>query len=270
MARTGWVAAGLLALAAAGLAAQQRDSDFGLGEQAWCREARDARECAVREEVLTGLTLVDLDARGNGGVEVRGWDRPDVQVRVRIAVYDGDDPAAIASQVRLVTTGGRIRVDGPPNGRTWRSRGWSAAFELQMPRGMELRVDATNGGVGVRDVSGRMDLRTVNGGISLDGASGDVRGETVNGGVQARLASGTWRGPLDLSTVNGGITLAMTPDLSADIDVRAVNGGVRIDYPVTVSGLISNRREFRGTIGAGGGQIRATAVNGGVTIRRVG
>jgi DUF4097 and DUF4098 domain-containing protein YvlB len=78
-----------------------------------------------------------------------------------------------------------------------------------------------------------------------------------------------WDGPgLEVRTVNGGVTLAMPPDLSAELDVRAVNGGINVDFPVTVSGLIGGRRELRGTIGSGGPRIRASATNGGITITR--
>ena len=53
-----------------------------------------------------------------------------------------------------------------------------------------------------------------------------------------------------------------------ELEARAVNGGIHVDYPVTVSGLISSRRELRGTIGNGGPRIRASATNGGISITR--
>jgi len=274
MARTVWTTLLVLATAATvGLPAQRnRDRDFGLSQEEWCREARRSDVCEVREETVSNTRMIDVDARGNGGVNVRGWDRPDVHVRTRIVVYADNDAEAkqIASEIKLVTTGGRIRVDGPSRDRNWwRDRGWSASFELEVPRNSELLVGATNGGVNVRDVRGRMDLRTVNGGISLDDVSGDIRGETTNGGVDIRMTSDKWDGPgLDVRTVNGGISLALPSNLSAELEARAVNGGIHVDYPVTVSGLISNRRELRGTIGNGGPRIRASATNGGITITR--
>jgi hypothetical protein len=267
------IIASALALVAAATVSlpAQRDRDFGLSQDEWCREARRADVCEVREETLTNVRVVDLDARGNGGVAVVGWDRPDVHVRARVVVSgDSDaDARSLASEVRLTTTGGRIRVDGPTRRRWWRDGGWSVAFELQVPRSSDLTIAATNGGVSIRDVRGRMDLRTVNGGISLDDVSGDIRGETTNGGVHVRMTGEKWDGPgLEVRTVNGGVTLAMPPDLSAELDVRAVNGGINVDFPVTVSGLIGGRRELRGTIGSGGPRIRASATNGGITITR--
>jgi DUF4097 and DUF4098 domain-containing protein YvlB len=195
-----------------------------------------------------------------------------VHVRARVVVYADSEAEAkqIASEIRLVTTGGRIRAEGPPRDRGWwRDRGWSVAFELEVPRSSELTVGATNGGVSVRDVRGRMDLRTVNGGIALEDVSGDIRGETTNGGVDVRMTADKWEGPsLEVRTVNGGISLALPSNLSAELDARAVNGGINVDFPITVSGLISGRRELRGTIGSGGPRIRASATNGGITITR--
>jgi hypothetical protein len=273
MVRTVWTTVLVVAtVSAVSLPAQRgRDRDFGLSQEDWCRDARRSDICEVREETLSNVRVVDLDARGNGGVSVRGWDRPDVHVRARVVVYADSDAEAkqIASEIRLVTTGGRIRAEGPSRDRWWRDRGWSVSFELEVPRSTELTVGATNGGVSVRDVRGRMDLRTVNGGLSLEDVSGDIRGETTNGGVDIRMTGDKWEGPaLDVRTVNGGISLALPANLSAELDARAVNGGIQVDYPVTVSGLISNRRELRGTIGSGGPRIRASATNGGITITR--
>jgi DUF4097 and DUF4098 domain-containing protein YvlB len=271
MTRTALTTIMAIALCAASLTAQ-RQGDFGQSQQDWCRDVRRADVCEVREETIPNTRVVDVDARSNGGVVVHGWDRPDVHVRARVVVFaDSDaDARSLASEVRLVTTGGRIRVEGPARDRNWwRDRGWSVAFELQVPRSAELTVAATNGGIAVRDVRGRMDLRTTNGGLALEDVSGDIRGETTNGGVSVRMTSDKWEGPsLDVRTVNGGITLALPDGLSADLDARAVNGGIRVDFPVTVSGLISRGREVRGTIGAGGPRIRASATNGGISITR--
>jgi len=275
MFRTLLTAALVLLTVAPGLVAQrERDRDFGLSKEEWCRDERRADVCEVREDTLTNVRVVDLDARGNGGVSIRGWDRPDVHVRARVTVWADSEAEArsIASEIKLTMTGGRIRAEGSSResrGRNGRGRNWSISYELEVPRSAELTVSATNGGVSVRDVRGRMDLHTVNGGIALEDVSGDIRGETTNGGVQVRITGDKWDGPgLDIRTVNGGINLALPQTISAELDVRAVNGGVHVDYPVTVSGLISNRREIRGTIGAGGPRIRASAVNGGITITR--
>jgi hypothetical protein len=271
----------LLAVTAAVVPAQRnrdRDRRFGLSEEEWCRQDRQADFCEVREETLRNQSTVDLDARGNGGVAVRGWDRPDVQMRARVTVWDEirDAAAQVAKQIQITTTGGRIRADGPGDRRDRRrsrnrddDRYWSVAYELQVPRKADIRVDATNGGIIIEDVNGRIDAHTVNGGIVLGDVNGDVRGETVNGGVRVELANEKWDGPgLDLQTVNGGVSLAVPSGFSGELDARTANGGVAVDFPITISGMINNRRQIRGTIGSGGPRIRLSAVNGGISISR--
>ena len=93
-------------------AQRARDRDFGRSQEEWCREARRSDVCEVQEDTLSNVRSIDVDARGNGGVAVRGWDRSDVHVRARVLVYADSDAEAkqIASEIKLVTTGGRIRT----------------------------------------------------------------------------------------------------------------------------------------------------------------
>ena len=154
--------------------------------------------------------------------------------------------------------------------RDWNDdRYWSVAYELQVPRKADIRADATNGGIVVEDVRGRIDAHTVNGGIVLGDVNGDIRGETVNGGVRADLSNEKWDGPgLELKTVNGGVALAVPNGFSGELDARTANGGISVDFPITISGLINNRRQIRGTLGSGGARISLSAVNGGISISR--
>lgn len=279
MIRATCVAAVLFLSAAAILPAQSqnRDRDFGLSDDAWCRDARDADFCEVREETLRNLNTVDIDARGNGGVSVRGWDRDDVHVRVRVTAHarNEDDARSLVRDVRLVTTGGRIRMDGPRNGdrgswRGWRDREWwGATYEVQVPRNARVTLDATNGGIVVEDVRGSVDAQTTNGGLVFYNVSGDVRGRATNGGVIVELSGDRWQGAgLDVRTTNGGVRVSMPSNYSAELEARATNGGISVDFPITVQGLLNNRREIRATIGSGGPPIRVATTNGGVRIGR--
>jgi len=275
------VTAVLVTVTASVLPAQRnrdRDRPFGLSQDEWCRQDRRADFCEVREETLRNQSTIDLDARGNGGVAIRGWDRSDVQMRARVTVWENSRDAAeqLARQIEITTSGGRIRADGPRDRRRDRrfrdwddDRYWSVAYELQVPRKADVRIDATNGGIIVEDVRGRIDAHTVNGGLVFGEVNGDIRGETVNGGVRVELADEKWDGPgLDLSTVNGGVSLAVPSGFSGELEARTSNGGIAVDLPMTVRGLINSRRQISGTIGSGGARIRLSAVNGGISILR--
>jgi DUF4097 and DUF4098 domain-containing protein YvlB len=225
-----------------------------------------AYHCEVREETLAGGVPLDVDASPNGGIRVRGSDRSDVALRVRVVGYADSDEAArqIASQVRVDTGGGRVRAQGPQ--RTGHGY-WTASFELEVPQRSELTLRTVNGGITVRNLLGTVKFDATNGGVRLENVGGDVRGTTKNGGLHIDLNGDRWDGTgLDVETHNGGINLSMPANYSAELETGTTNGGLRVDFPITVQGRIN--RHITTTLGSGGPRIRAMTHNGGVNVRR--
>lgn len=237
-----------------------------------CREGRhrssDDRErfCDVRESRLDPTRSLDIDGRENGGVSVHGWDRSQVLVLAKIEAdgEDQDDARDVASQINIVTDDGRVRAEGPSTGR---HQSWSVSYDVWAPRQTDLHVVTQNGGVNVQDISGRLDLNAVNGGIVLHGVSGDVHGETTNGPLNVDLDGERWRGPgLDLRTTNGPVNLTIPDGYSARLETGTVNGGMLVDFPITLQGNIGRRITTQ--LGDGGPPIRAVTTNGPVIIHR--
>jgi hypothetical protein len=261
----------LTALAAttmAGVAAQgARDTSFS------CDDSRNGRRetfCEIREETLTGVSTLDVDATPNGGIRVRGWDRGDVQVRSRVTAYADTEAEArsLAAGVSISTSGGRIRADGPASGR---DEHWSVSFELLVPRNGSVTLDTRNGGISIADFRGTARFEARNGGVTLSNVGGDIRGETVNGGISIELDGDRWNGAgLDVETRNGGVRMLVPANYSARLETGTVNGGFRVDFPITVQGRLpaGRNRTLNTTLGSGGPTIRAVTTNGGVTIAR--
>ncbi len=231
------------------------------------QDGRRASHCEMRESTIGGANPIEVDARRNGGIHVRGWDRGDVQVRARIQTSAATDAEArrIASAVRIDTAGSRVRADGP---ETSRDEQWSVSFEVNVPRAAMLTLHANNGGIAIDDFHGSAKFHTTNGGITLNNVGGDLRGETTNGGVTVDAADGThWDGAgLDVETHNGGIRITLPKGFSAALEAGTVHGGISTDFPVTVSGRLRNHLET--TLGSGGPKLRAMTTNGGITIHQ--
>ena len=258
----------LLLATVTALAAQTRSGSFGLPDDQWCRQERQANFCEVRQDTLLGLSSVEVDATPNGGIAVRGWDRGDVQLRTKISVFAESDADArdVAAGVTVETGGGSIRAAGPEvRGRNY----WTASFELQVPRTSSLALKARNGGIAIGEFAGAARFESTNGGVALTRVDGDVRGETVNGGIAIELAGSRWTGAgLDVETRNGGITMAIPRNYSAQLEVGTTNGGFAIDFPLNVQGNLTRfDRHILTTLGAGGPRVRAMTVNGGIAIR---
>jgi len=229
-----------------------------------------ASYCEVREATIPAVNPLEIDARPNGGIRVRGWDSNEALVRSRVVGHADTEADArrIVSAVRIVTAGGTVHAEGPDRGH-WEQ--WQVSYELQVPRTAMLTLNTTNGGITVDDFRGAATIHVTNGGVTLRNVGGDIRGETTNGGVTVDLAGDRWDGAgLDVQTHNGGIRIAMPKDYSAALEVGTTHGRVSIDFPVTVQGDISRTlgRHLETVLGSGGARIRAITTNGGVTIRQ--
>ena len=90
------------------------------------------------------------------------------------------------------------------------------------------------------------------------GAGGDVRAHAQNGGLNVRLTGTHWEGAgLDAETQNGGVRLVVPEGYSARLTTGTVNGGMRTDIPITVSG--TSRASSRSHLASKSGDERITA-----------
>ena len=107
-----------------------------------------------------------------------------------------------------------------------------------------------------------VEFKTVNGGVKLSNVAGDFKGRTSNGGVDVDLDGPGWRGEgLDVETSNGGVHLRIPEHYSAHLETGTVNGGLNIDFPVTVQGRVD--KNISADLGGGGAPIRVRTHNGG-------
>lgn len=225
-----------------------------------------ARACNSIDQTVVARGKLLVDSRMNGGIIVIGENRRDIQLHAVIQTHARSQSRADAmvEEVRIRTEEGRISADGPDTGRNeW----WSVNFELHVPMNTDLDLTARNGGIAVAEVTGLLRMETENGGIHLDRVNGDVVAETTNGGIDVGLDGDHWEGKgLDATTTNGGVHVRVPDGYSAHLETSTVNGGMEIDFPVTVQGRIGRR--ISADLGKGGPTIRVTTTNGGVTVRR--
>jgi len=256
-----------LLLAGGPLAAQRRATG---GD--WCADENwgDDRQgfCEVREYSVpaSGGTMT-VDASPNGGISVEGSSRGDIVVQARVVATAATEEEAksIASRVQVVATAARVDADGPRG--LGRRESWSVSYRLAVPTHTPLTLTTTNGGITVSAVDSRTELRTTNGGVKLSRMAGDVEGRTTNGGIDVDLEGTTWNGAgLDLQTTNGGVRLAVPAQYNAHLETGPKNGNVRIDFPVTFQGTIS--QSFSTDLGSGGPTLRVRTSNGGVRITK--
>jgi hypothetical protein len=105
---------------------------------------------------------------------------------------------------------------------------------------------------------------TVNGDVEAEGLRSDVRAAAVNGSVSVRTTGFVSQA----TTVNGSVEIAVPAGLNAEFHGSTVNGSIDSDFPIQVTGRFGPRAA-RGTIGAGGEEMRVSTVNGSIRLRRL-
>jgi hypothetical protein len=260
-----WMLVALFGLAAIPAAA----GDFRVvADEGWCRHEGGWKDrpqyCEVRETTLAPGGVLTVDAKPNGGIEMHGWDRDEVRLRVKIVASGdtADEARATVGRVQ-VDTSGTIQASGPAGGRR---SGWWASYRLDVPRGQALKLQTDNGGLHLSQLTGDVELQTVNGGLHLDQVGGRIHGHTVNGGIHVELAGNEWDGEgAFLQTTNGGLHLELPSDYNARLEASTVNGGVQSDVPTTRKGRRSGGR-VAVELGRGGSLLRFETTNGGLHI----
>lgn len=239
----------------------------------WCRNSNNGDDRARHNEIrefsvpAAGATLT-VDASPNGGIRVAGEARGDImgQACVNTTAATEEQARALAQRVEISATADRVSATGPDQQQLGEREHWSVNFRLTVPTKTSLSLLTRNGGISISDVDGEINFRTNNGGVKLARLSGNVRGRTTNGGVDVDLDGTTWNGQgLDVETQNGGVRMSIPSNYSAQLDTGTVNGGLSIDFPVTVGRV---NRQIQTQLGSGGPLIKVRTSNGGVHIRK--
>ena len=234
-------------------------------EQGGWKSYKDLKNfCETRDLTLpaTNGQPLTVDGGPNGGITVRGWDGPNVRVRVKVQAWGSTEAAAAsrAHRITIATQGNTLRAADPE-----KDRDWSVSYEVFVPRTTPLALNTTNGGIRIENVQAAIRFETTNGGVSLANLGGSVKGETTNGGLNISLSGSQWQGQgLDVSTTNGGIHWKLPRAYSARLVTSTNMGSIRTELPVTKTGMFQKKVEA--DLGKGGPVVKAVTTNGGISV----
>lgn len=220
----------------------------------------------LKEQRLPAASTESINPGQNGSIKVHGWNQSDVLVKacVQTAAPSDSGARALVSQVSIAQGPGQIEPKGPS---TSDELYWNVSYEVWVPAASNLELQANNGSIRVETVHGQIRFHTLNGSVHLAEVGGDVDGSTTNGSLSIDLSGGAWNGSgLRAETTNGSVNLNLPDNYSARVEASTVNGRVKVDFPVTVSGEIGKDMSFQ--LGNGGPTIQAKTVNGSVHISR--
>jgi len=225
----------------------------------------------------------------DGSIEVRPWDKSDVQVVIE---KRGKSKAATDSiEVHAQQDGSRITVEARVPGSHAFGFGFdrrSARLIVSVPASADVSAHSGDGAIDVEGVTGRvqltsgdgsiralhvtgeLDVHTGDGSVDVSGKLSSVRARSGDGSVRITADSGSsptsdW----DISTGDGSVTLVVPTGFGAELDAHTGDGGIQMtDITLSnVTGRIS-RNAVKGRLGDGGPTVRVRTGDGSIHLRR--
>jgi DUF4097 and DUF4098 domain-containing protein YvlB len=243
----------------------------------------------------------------DGSIEIRPWDKADVEVVVEKRGRDKDDVAAIV--VHAEQSGNRVQItvtEPRHHGFDLHFTNRSAKLIVSVPASSDVTAKSGDGSIDVERVGGRLQLRsgdgsirgrqlggdvtasTGDGSIKLDGVAGVLNVDTGDGSivlagkltsVHARTGDGSVtvhadpgsapNSDWDIVTGDGSVVLEVPDDFGAEIDAHTGDGRINLQ-DVTLSNVTGKigRNTVRGRLGSGGRGVRLRTGDGSITLRR--
>lgn len=179
--------------------------------------SREQWDSSYREPAA-GITTLRIDG-DNGRITVRGADTDEITVRAEVSRgLFGIDESAERVGDRYV-----VSADCPPLGNEW----CSVEYDVVVPRGMDLEIDAENGSATISDIDGSIDVSSNNGRVELRDVTGSVIARSNNGRV---IGTGLSSPSADVGSDNGRVELAFV-EAPETVEVSTDNGSVDIAVP---------------------------------------
>ena len=190
----------------------------------------------------------------SGTIEVRGWDRNEVQVTGHLG--DG------VERVDVETSGGRTVVKVIlPRGN---NHDGEADIEVSVPKNSSVEVSAVSADVSSRGVLGTQRLKSVSGEVTADISGDESEVRSVSGDVTVRGSGKPMR--LRVSSVSGSLDLTNT---AGSLDMVTVSGDASVQMGDTsdVRGrTTSGTLEVRGKL-TRDGRVDVEGVSGDIILR---
>ncbi len=209
----------------------------------------------------------------NGGVQIKVWDQASVQVDAVKKAYRQNRLNEAKIEINATQENIRIKTEYPYENQTFRSgegrydNPATVEYSLTVPRKAILEsIEMVNGSIDIDGVEGSVKATSINGRVNARGLINEVRLSTINGQLVATFTQLDETKPIQLNSVNGGLTLVIPSNANASVRANTVHGGITNDFGLKVKHGEYVGHSMDGQIGTGGPRIKLNNVNGGIKI----
>ena len=164
-------------------------------------------------KIPTGKKL-NLQLQTGGSVNITGWDKEVVSIKLSAAGRDWQD-----CQFEANETPDGLQIVARYQGKQ-SSYSTSLHFEVQVPKRFDIQIDSAGGELRITDVAGNLSGATMGGNLELKNVSGEVNLTTMGGNVL--LLSSETNGKVE--TMGGQVLIQ---DVTGNIQGSSMGGEVK-------------------------------------------
>jgi len=208
----------------------------------------------------------------NGSIEVRTWDRTEVQIHARIEA-GGTWPADVRrfdqTTVDIQSTPDSVSIRSVYPAISawglWFGNNPRISYTITAPQTARWKIDTHNATADIRGVHAPLTVETHNGRVLVSDLDGPLQVDAHNGSVTADLVS--FRGA-EFTSHWGSVELTL-PSLTAfNLHADTGRGGVQSDFPLTIRTVGRRQTSVDGAVNDGGPALRFNSHRGELRLRR--
>lgn len=228
------------------------------GRDSWAKQYTLAAGGSFELKNTNGRIRIEAASDGNT-----------VDVRAEKIAKAGDEAAARDAakkiEIRESATPDRVTIDSATSGFGLSTGDRRVDYVITVPRWAKVTLDATNGDIDIRGVSGFVDIDTTNGRIQASGMEHGASVEATNGQVTldfAKVADGDVR----CDTTNGAIYITVPKDAKMRVSASVSNGAIET-HNLDLNVAEKSRRRLDATYNGGGASMRLETTNGLISLK---
>jgi hypothetical protein len=142
---------------------------------------------------------------------------------------------------------------------------FSINYHVKAPAGATIRTRTVNGQTTITATTGRVVANVVNGGVAGTAIAGGIEARATNGGVNVDVVQ-VGHDPIDLRAINGHVRITLPTTANANLAATSNNGSIEITGLTLEKFGDQSLRRVRGRINAGGTPIELNSTNGDIHI----
>lgn len=157
--------------------------------------------------------LLDIDLKTGGSINVKGWDKNVVDVKIS---RRGRDAKYV--QIDFENNDDEVRIHSYYTGKK-KNRNSDIDFEIFVPKKFNLEFETMGGKVTLNNIEGTLNGQTMGGGLNLSSLKGDINLKTMGGSIELKDSEVDGK----VETMGGRVLIE---DVTGDIKGSSMGGNV--------------------------------------------